>query len=63
MTIMLNGSDLTVTPPTTGVAERKSLLLDPAQRQRFSHRLALNHRIAQGDAAPAHGPRPLSREP
>ena len=93
MTIMLNGSDLTVTQVvaaarhgeavalapaaletmrqaravvqealrtqqpvyglTTGVAERKSFLLDPAQRQRFNHRLVLNHRIAQGDAAPA----------
>jgi len=93
MTIMLDGSDLTVTQVvavarhgepvalapaavetmrqaravvtdalrtrepvyglTTGVAERKSFLLDPAQRQRFNHRLVLNHRIAQGDAAPA----------
>jgi histidine ammonia-lyase len=93
MTIMLNGSDLTVTQVvaasrhgetvalapeaiaamrqaravvqealsqgtpvyglTTGVGERKSFLLDPAERQRFSHRLVLNHRIAQGDAAPA----------
>jgi histidine ammonia-lyase len=93
MTIMLNGSDLTVTQVvaaarhgetvaiapgaieamrqarevvqdvlksgepvyglTTGVAERKSFLLDPAERQRFNHRLVLNHRMAQGDAAPA----------
>jgi histidine ammonia-lyase len=93
MTIMLNGSDLTVTQVvavarhgeavalapeaigamrqardvvqevlqtqepvyglTTGVCERKSFLLDPAERQRFNRRLVLNHRIAQGDAAPA----------
>jgi histidine ammonia-lyase len=93
MTIMLNGSDLTVTDVvaaarhgapvalasgavetmeqaravveevlakdepvyglTTGVGERKSFLLDPAERQRFNHRLVLNHRIAQGDVAPA----------
>jgi histidine ammonia-lyase len=93
MTIMLNGSDLTVTQVvavarhgeavalapeaigamrqardvvqevlqtqepvyglTTGVGERKSFLLDPAERQRFNRRLVLNHRIAQGDAAPA----------
>ena len=92
MTIMLNGSDLTVTQVvaaarhgeavalapeaiagmrqsravveealnggepvyglTTGVGERKSFLLDPAERQRFNHRLVLNHRIAQGDEAP-----------
>ena len=91
MTIVLNGSDLTVTQVvaaarygeavalapeaitamrrsravvqeilargepvyglTTGVGERKSYLLDPAERQRFNHRLVLNHRIAQGDAA------------
>jgi histidine ammonia-lyase len=38
---------------TTGVGERKSFLLDPAERQRFNLRLVLNHRIAQGDAAPA----------
>src|ERR1700756_1283239 len=38
---------------TTGVGERKSYVLDPAERQRFNHRLVLNHRIAQGDAAPA----------
>ena len=38
---------------TTGVGERKAFLLDPAERQRFNHRLVLNHRIAQGDAAPA----------
>ncbi len=93
MTILLNGSDLTVTQVvaaarhgetvaiapgaieamrqarevvqevlargepvyglTTGVAERKSFLLDPAERRRFNHRLVLNHRMAQGDAAPA----------
>src|SRR5271154_2813495 len=93
MTIMLNGSDLTVTevvapagrgkgaalPPeaiktreqaravveevlakdepvyglTTGVGERKSFLLDPAERRKFNQRLVLNHRIAQGDVAPA----------
>src|SRR5579863_3039447 len=93
MTIMLNGSDLTVTQVlaaarnggkvaiapdaisvmsqarqvvqevlakgepvyglTTGVGERKSFLLDPAERKRFNQRLVLNHRIAQGDAAPA----------
>jgi histidine ammonia-lyase len=92
MTIMLNGSDLTVTQVlavarngaavaiapgamnvmsqarqvvqevlttgepvyglTTGVAERKSFLLDPAERRRFNHRLILNHRMAQGQAAP-----------
>jgi histidine ammonia-lyase len=38
---------------TTGVGERKAYLLDPAERQRFNHRLVLNHRIAQGDVAPA----------
>jgi histidine ammonia-lyase len=93
MTIVLNGSDLTVTQViavarhgaavelapgaraqmraaravvmealdrgtpvyglTTGVGERKKFLLDPAERQRFNERLVLNHRIAQGDAAPA----------
>jgi len=93
MTIMLNGSDLTVTQVlavarhgesvaiapdareamgqarqvvqemltsgepvyglTTGVAERKSFLLDPAERRRFNQRLVLNHRMAQGDTAPA----------
>jgi histidine ammonia-lyase len=37
---------------TTGVGERKAFSLDPAQRQRFNHRLVLNHRIAQGDVAP-----------
>jgi histidine ammonia-lyase len=37
---------------TTGVGERKAFSLDPAQRQRFNHRLVLNHRIAQGDGAP-----------
>src|SRR5580693_6545911 len=93
MTIMLNGSDLTVTQVvaaarhgeavalapsaitamgqartvvqevlakdepvyglTTGVGERKSFLLDPAERRKFNQRLVLNHRIAQGDVAPA----------
>jgi len=38
---------------TTGVGERKSFLLDPAERQSFNLRLVLNHRIAQGEAAPA----------
>jgi histidine ammonia-lyase len=38
---------------TTGVGERKKFTLDPAERQRFNQRLVLNHRIAQGDAAPA----------
>src|ERR1700735_4160431 len=38
---------------TTGVGERKSFLLDPDQRRRFNQRLVLNHRVAQGDAAPA----------
>jgi histidine ammonia-lyase len=38
---------------TTGVGERKKFTLDPADRQRFNQRLVLNHRIAQGDAAPA----------
>ena len=38
---------------TTGVGERKKFALDPAERQRFNQRLVLNHRIAQGDAAPA----------
>jgi len=37
---------------TTGVAERRTFLLDPADRLRFNQRLVLNHRIAQGDAAP-----------
>jgi histidine ammonia-lyase len=93
MTIMLNGSDLTVTQVvaaarhgeavafapeattamrqartvveealtrnelvyglTTGVAERKAFPLNPADQLRFNHRLVLNHRIAQGDAAPS----------
>jgi len=92
MTIMLNGSDLTVTQVvaaarhgetvaiapdaiatmrqarqvvqevlnrgepvyglTTGVAERKSFLLDPADRRRFNQRLVLNHLVAQGAPAP-----------
>jgi histidine ammonia-lyase len=38
---------------TTGVGERKAYLLDPAERLRFNRHLVLNHRIAQGDAAPA----------
>jgi len=93
MTILLNGSDLTVTDVvaaarhgesvalapeaitamqqaravvdealqtgmpvyglTTGVGERKSFLLDPSERRKFNQRLVLNHRIAQGDVAPA----------
>jgi histidine ammonia-lyase len=93
MTIVLNGSDLTVTQViavarqgeavrledtalrsmqesrqivmeilargkpvyglTTGVGERKKFTLEPGERQRFNQRLVLNHRIAQGDAAPA----------
>jgi len=38
---------------TTGVAERKAYLLEEAERLRFNQRLVLNHRIAQGGAAPA----------
>jgi histidine ammonia-lyase len=38
---------------TTGVGERKSFVLDPAERRKFNQRLVLNHRIAQGDVAPA----------
>src|ERR1700733_14779985 len=38
---------------TTGVAERKSFLLEETQQRSFNRRLVLNHRIAQGDAAPA----------
>jgi len=93
MTVVLNGSDLTVTQViavarrgeavrlaetarqemrdsraivmevlgrgkpvyglTTGVGERKKFALNPEERQRFNHRLVLNHRIAQGEAAPA----------
>src|ERR1700733_7495794 len=93
MTIMLNGSDLTVTDVvaaarhsetvalapeaiatmqsardvvqevlakaepvyglTTAVGGRKSSPLAPAERRKFNQRLVLNHRIAQGDAAPA----------
>ncbi len=49
---VLNGGEL-VYGLTTGVGERKSFLLDPAERQRFNRRLVLNHRIAQGDVAPA----------
>jgi histidine ammonia-lyase len=37
---------------TTGVGERKQFLIDPGERHRFNQRLVLNHRIAQGDAAP-----------
>ena len=37
----------------TGVGERKSFLLDPAERRKFNQRLVLNHRIAQGDVAPS----------
>src|SRR5580704_11388753 len=49
---VLAGGDL-VYGLTTGVGERKAYLLDPAERQRFNHRLVLNHRVAQGDVAPA----------
>src|SRR5712691_1462327 len=38
---------------TTGVAERKRVLLNPSERQSFSIRLVHNHRIAQGALAPA----------
>jgi histidine ammonia-lyase len=40
---------------TTGVGERKKFLLQggAAERQLFNQRLVLNHRIAQGEAAPA----------
>jgi histidine ammonia-lyase len=38
---------------TTGVAERKRVLLDPAERLGFNIRLVDNHRIAQGAPAPA----------
>ncbi|MBV9856374.1 MAG: histidine ammonia-lyase [Streptosporangiaceae bacterium] len=37
---------------TTGVAERKRVLLDPGDRQGFNWRLVRSHRIAQGAAAP-----------
>ncbi|HLK78785.1 MAG TPA: aromatic amino acid ammonia-lyase [Streptosporangiaceae bacterium] len=47
------GQDTPVYGLTTGVGERKSFLLNPAERQRFNRRLVLNHRIAQGDVAPA----------
>src|SRR5579859_810152 len=47
------GQDTPVYGLTTGVGERKSFLLHPAERQRFNRRLVLNHRIAQGDVAPA----------
>ena len=36
---------------TTGVGERKAYLLDPAERQRFNHRLVLNHRMSARVAA------------
>src|ERR1700691_5591281 len=49
---VLNGGEA-VYGLTTGVGERKSFLLDPAERQRFNRRLVQNHRIAQGDVAPA----------
>src|SRR4051794_36153965 len=38
---------------TTGVAERKRVLLDPHERRSFNVRLVHNHRIAQGAPAPA----------
>jgi histidine ammonia-lyase len=38
---------------TTGVAERKRVLLDPEERRSFNVRLVHNHRIAQGAPAPA----------
>jgi len=38
---------------TTGVAERKRVLLDPEERRSFNVRLVHNHRIAQGALAPA----------
>ena len=38
---------------TTGVAERKRVLLDPKERRSFNVRLVHNHRIAQGAPAPA----------
>ncbi len=38
---------------TTGVAERKRVLLDPKERRSFNVRLVHNHRIAQGALAPA----------
>ncbi len=38
---------------TTGVAERKRVLLAPSERLGFSQRLVHNHRIAQGAPAPA----------
>jgi histidine ammonia-lyase len=38
---------------TTGVGERKKFTLDQSQIRLFNQRLVLNHRIAQGDAAPA----------
>jgi histidine ammonia-lyase len=38
---------------TTGVGERKKFQLDPSDRHRFNRRLVLNHRIAQGEPAPA----------
>jgi histidine ammonia-lyase len=48
---------LATNPPvyglTTGAGERKSVLLTGAERRRSNHRPVLNHRIAQGDDAPA----------
>src|SRR5215468_6365368 len=38
---------------TTGVAERKRVLLDPEERRSVNVRLVHNHRIAQGALAPA----------
>src|SRR5260370_39845587 len=38
---------------TTGVGERKSFLLDPAERRKVKHRLVLCHCSAQVDVAPA----------
>ena len=36
---------------TTGVAERRRITLDPLERQQFSHRLIVGHRISQGPLA------------
>ncbi len=49
---VLNGGEA-VYGLTTGVGERKAYPTRRAERQRFNHRLVLNHRIAQGDVAPA----------
>src|SRR5882724_9824017 len=40
---------------TTGVAERKRVLLNPEDRRSFNVRLVHSHRIAQGAPAPAEG--------